>query len=377
MTKKCIDWLNNNTKSSPKLVFDLEEVKNNYHRFKRNFKNIKPYYAVKANPNKKILLLLKKLGSNFDCASISEIIQCYKLKVSPGKISYGNTVKKSEDIKKAFNIGVKLFAFDCENELVKLSKFAPGSEVYCRIQVPNGGAEWPLSKKFGCKPLEAEKLMIKAAELDLKPIGLSFHVGSQQLSVKSWDTAIRISSNIYKKFNKKYFKLNFLNIGGGMPVDYKGKKIDFEAHAKNIIKKIKKNFNGFIPNKIIAEPGRFLVASSGVLESEIILIKNSIKSEMNWLYLDVGRYSGLAETEGEAIKYKIETVKSYKNNNVKYIIAGPSCDSHDILYQKNLYNLPKNINIGDRVRIYPAGAYTTSYETSFNGIKKIKKIFLD
>ena len=374
MTKKCIEWLNNNTNSSPRLVYDLERVKENFSQFVKSFGHIKPYYAVKANPSVKIVELLNRLGSNFDCASINEIKICTDLGISARKISFGNTVKKSDDIKKAFKLGVKLFAFDCEEELLKIKKFAPRSNVYCRLEVYNGGAEWPLSKKFGCSSKETEYLLIKAKKIGLNPVGLSFHVGSQQLKKTTWEKAIKTSSQIYKKFKRKYFELSFLNIGGGMPVNYENKKIDFKDYAKNILNLIHKYYDEAIPENIIAEPGRFLVASAGVLESEVILIKK--KEDIRWVYLDVGRYSGLAETEGEAIKYKIEFYRNNKVKKVKYIIAGPSCDSHDILYQKKLYTLPKNIKPGDKLRIFSAGSYIISYQSEFNGIKKIKEIFL-
>ena len=346
MTKKCVEWLNNNRNTTPRLVYDLEKVKENFSQFVKLFGVIKPYYAVKANPSVKIIALLNKLGSNFDCASINEIKVCTDLGISAKKISFGNTVKKSDDIKKAFKLGVKLFAFDCEEELLKIREFAPRSNVYCRLEVYNGGAEWPLSKKFGCSSKELEHLLIKARKIGLNPLGLSFHVGSQQLSKKTWEKAIKTSSQIYKKFKKKYFELSFLNIGGGMPVNYENKKIDFKDYAKNILNLINRYYDGATPENIIAEPGRFFVASAGVLESEVILIKE--KEDIRWLYLDVGRYSGLAETEGEAIKYEIEFYRKNKTKKVKYIIAGPSCDSHDILYQKKLYRF----DINKHVKIY-------------------------
>ena len=377
MTKKCINWLNENNGSSPKLVYDLEEIKENFLIFTKLFRKIKPYYAVKANPNEKILEVLRELDSNFDCASLSEVKKCINLNISPKKISFGNTVKKSNEIKKAFKLGVNLFAFDCEEELLKIAAYAPNSDVYCRLQVSNGGAEWPLSKKFGCTSRELERLLIQAKELLLNPIGLSFHVGSQQLSINTWAKAINVSSKIYKKFNEKYFKLNFLNIGGGMPVDYSNNKINIKDYSKSIVNEIKKKYGTVIPKNIIAEPGRFLVASAGILECKVVLIKSRAKSDIKWLYLDVGRYSGLAETEGEAIKYRIELSKEKKEKKIKYIIAGPSCDSHDILYQKKLYSLSKNLRIGDKLRIYMAGSYIISYQSNFNGIKKIKEYFLD
>ena len=377
MTKKCINWLNKNNSSSPKLVYDLEEIKKNFLTFTKLFNGIKPYYAVKANPNEKILEVLRELGANFDCASLSEVKKCIDLNISPKKISFGNTVKRLDEIKKAFKLGVNLFAFDCEEELLKIAAYAPNSDVYCRLQVSNGGAEWPLSKKFGCASRELEHLLIQAKELLLNPIGLSFHVGSQQLSINTWVSAINTSSKIYKKFNEKYFKLNFLNIGGGMPVDYSNNKTNIKNYSKSIVNEIKKKFGPAIPKNIIAEPGRFLVASAGILECEIVLIKSKVKSDIKWLYLDVGRYSGLAETEGEAIKYRIESSKEKNEKKIKYIIAGPSCDSHDILYKKKLYSLPRKLSIGDRLRIYAAGSYIISYQSNFNGIKKIKEFFLN
>lgn len=375
MTKKCVDWLNSNSNSSPRLVYDLEKIKKNFFQFTKLFRSIKVYYAVKANPSRKILTLLKKLGSNFDCASINEVEVCIGLGISARKVSFGNTVKKLDDIKKAYKLGVHLFAFDCEEELLKIGEAAPRSSVYCRLEVDNGGAEWPLSKKFGCCEKELEYLLIKAKRIGLNPIGLSFHVGSQQLSKKTWEKAIKVSSNIYKKFKKKHFELNFLNIGGGMPVDYDNKKIDFKNYAKNIINLIDRHYGELKPDSIIAEPGRFLVANAGILESEVILVNK--KENVKWLYLDVGRYSGLAETEGEAIKYKIVSTRKNREKKTNYVIAGPSCDSHDILYQKKLYKLPKNIKAGDKVRIFSAGSYIISYQSEFNGIKKIKEIFLE
>ncbi len=377
MTKKCLDWLEKNSSKSPNLVIDLDEVKSNYNKFTKYFKGIKPFYAVKANPNKNIISLLNKLGCNFDCASIKEIKDCIKLDVDPQKISYGNTIKKADDIKKAFILGINLYAYDCEAELYKISKSAPRSKVFCRIQVPNGGAEWPLSRKFGCLPSLSENLLIRAVDLKLNPIGLSFHVGSQQLSTKTWDISIKLTANIYKKMAKKNMHLNFINLGGGVPVDYRSKKKNIKEYSNDIKNSLKKHFGKNIPAEVILEPGRFLVASAGILETEVILVTDKNYGKDKWAYLDVGRYNGLAETEGEAIKYNIK-VKGYnKCITCKYILAGPSCDSHDILYEKYLYELPQALKIGDRVRIYCAGAYTTAYQSNFNGIKKIKETFLD
>ena len=378
MTDKCLQWLEKNKPASPALVFDLSSVEKNFNYLKRLYKNIEVFYAVKANPNKKIIKLLNSLGSFFDCASIGEIEVCISSKVSPEKISYGSTLKKADDIDRAFKLGIKLFAFDSIEELIKISKKAPGTDVFCRIMVPNGGSEWPLSKKFGCSNKTAESLILEAKKLGLNPIGLSFHVGSQQLSLETWKRAISYASSIFKKLSKKNIILGFLNLGGGIPASYKNKICNSKIYSSNILKSIDKSFGNLKPVRIIMEPGRFLVAEAGVIETEVILVSSRDKrNKKRWVYIDVGRYNGLAETEGEAIHYEIraKSLKQVKKEN--FILAGPSCDSHDIIYKKKECMLPKDLKCGDKLRILATGAYTNVYSSNFNGIKNITEYFIE
>ena len=378
MTDKCLQWLEKNKPASPALVFDLSSVEKNFNYLKRLYKNIEVFYAVKANPNKKIIKLLNSLGSFFDCASIGEIEVCISSKVSPEKISYGSTLKKADDIDRAFKLGIKLFAFDSIEELIKISKKAPGTDVFCRIMVPNGGSEWPLSKKFGCSNKTAESLILEAKKLGLNPIGLSFHVGSQQLSLETWKRAISYASSIFKKLSKKNVILGFLNLGGGIPASYKNKICNSKIYSSNILKSIDKSFGNLKPVRIIMEPGRFLVAEAGVIETEVILVSSRDKrNKKRWVYIDVGRYNGLAETEGEAIHYEIraKSLKQVKKEN--FILAGPSCDSHDIIYKKKECMLPKDLKCGDKLRILATGAYTNVYSSNFNGIKNITEYFIE
>ena len=378
MTNKCFEWLEKKKPESPALVFDLSVVRKNFYKLKSLYKNIEVFYAVKANPNNKIIKLLNSLGSSFDCASIGEVESCINAKVSPEKISYGSTLKKECDIDKAFKLGVNLYAFDSYEELLKISKKAPTSNVFCRIMVPNGGSEWPLSKKFGCSHKTAEKLILQAKKLQLNPIGVSFHVGSQQLSLETWKKAISYASKVYKSLSKKEIILSFLNLGGGMPTTYKKKSNNSKTYAYNILKSINETFGNLKPIRIIIEPGRFLVADAGVIETEVILV--SSRGETNkkrWVYIDVGRYNGLAETEGEAIHYEIRSKNSMKVKKENFILAGPSCDSHDIIYKKKDCILPNNLKSGDKLRIISAGAYTTVYSSSFNGIKNITEYFIE
>ncbi len=378
MTDKCLRWLETKQPESPALVFDLSAVKKNFNFIKNLYKNIEVFYAVKANPNKKIIKLLNRLGSSFDCASIEEIKYCISSSVSPNNISYGSTIKKEVDIEEAFKLGVNLYAFDSYEELTKISKKAPGSYVFCRLMVANGGSEWPLSKKFGCSSKTAEKLIFKAKKLKLNPIGVSFHVGSQQLSIETWKKAIACAANVFKSLSKKDISLSFLNLGGGMPITYKKKICDSKIYSANILNSINQSFANLKPARIIMEPGRLLVADAGILETEVILVSSrNQNNKKRWVYIDVGRYNGLAETEGEAIHYQIKPKSSKKIKKENFVIAGPSCDSHDIIYQKKECFLPYNLKSGDKLRILSAGAYTTVYSSKFNGLKNITEYFIE
>ncbi len=360
---------------TPFLVIDLSLVSKSYKELKQSFPNSKIYYAVKANPAKEILNCLKNEGSFFDVSSKNEIKLCLSLSIKPSHLSFGNTVKKEKDILWAYKKGVELFAFDSIEELNKIENNAKNSKVFCRLQVPNHGANWPLSKKFGCSVSMAKELMLEANKRNLKPIGLSFHVGSQQTNINRWIESLKLCFEVYLYLKENNIFIDFINIGGGIPVDYEDFNFDIKSFSQELNNAIK---NIFIkePINIILEPGRSIVAKSGIIESEVILVSKKNKHDKKrWVYLDIGRFGGLAETESEAIRYKIIPV----NNNSKCSsvnIAGPSCDGADIIYENHNYELPINLKSGDKVRFYSAGAYTSVYVSDFNGLQRLKEYFI-
>ena len=185
--------------STPFLVIDQERVAENYRTFSDNFKNVQVFYAVKANPHSDVLSRLVSEGASFDCASLNEILMVIECGGEIDKISFGSTIKKASDIAKAFQLGVRHFAFDALEELDKIAKYAPDSNVMCRILVNDlgKGSEWPLSRKFGCDAIMAIELLAKATTIGLNPRGISLHVGSQQLSVSAWDAAIAQAKYIF------------------------------------------------------------------------------------------------------------------------------------------------------------------------------------
>lgn len=357
---------------TPFLVIDLDVITTNFRALRRTLPRADVFYAVKANPAPEVIKHLVGLNSNFDVASAAEIDLVFTAGAKPEQVSFGNTIKKEADIVYAYKRGVRLFAFDSEAELEKLARSAPGAHVFCRILTDCEGADWPLSRKFGCEVSMARDLLIKARALGLKPYGVSFHVGSQQTRADQWGIALKQAAELFTSLKTEGISLGMVNIGGGLPAHYRDKVASVDSYAVAIRGAMKKHFGATTP-RVIIEPGRSLVGDSGILEAEVVLVsKKSYVDDVRWVYLDIGKFGGLAETHDEAIKYRIETL-GRKGATAPVILAGPSCDSVDIMYEKFKYELPLSLQVGDRIRFHATGAYTSSYSSvGFNGFPPLK-----
>ena len=362
---------------TPFVVIDTSIISESYDELVRNFPFAKIYYAVKANPAVEIAEMLRDKGSNFDIASIYELDKILRLGVSPDRVSYGNTIKKARDIRYFYESGVRMYATDSEADLRNIAKAAPGSRVYVRILTEGStSADWPLSRKFGCNPDMALDLLILAKQLGLEPYGLSFHVGSQQRDIDVWDAAIAKVKVIFERLKEEDgIALKMINMGGGFPANYITKTNSLETYAAEITRFLKEDFGDELP-EIILEPGRSLVANAGVLVSEVVLVARKSRTAVErWVYTDVGKFSGLIETMDESIKFPIWTEK--KGEMEEVIIAGPTCDSADIMYENYKYGLPLNLASGDRLYWFSTGAYTTSYSAvEFNGFPPLKAYYI-
>ena len=373
MTARIREFLKNRKDEGPCLVLDIDVVRDNYLAFAKALPDTRVFYAVKANPAPEILKLLVELGSCFDVASVSETETVLAAGCTPDRISYGNTIKKESEIAAAYRLGVTLFAVDCEAEVEKVARAAPGSRVICRIHCDGSGSEWPLSRKFGCEPDYAVDILELAHRRGLVPHGVSFHVGSQQHNIEAWDRALASTASIFRGCAERGITLNMVNLGGGFPAKYLRKTPKLESYGKAIFRALRRHFGNQIPETIV-EPGRGLVGNAGVIEAEVVLIaKRSPEDEVRWVYLDIGKFHGLAETIDESIRYPIRTTKD-RDEMAPCIIAGPTCDSVDVLYEKNPYPLPVSLAIGDKVLIEATGAYTTTYSSvGFNGYPPLRQ----
>ena len=271
---------------------------------------------------------------------------------------------------------MSLFAFDSAEELQKLAQHAPGARVYCRILVENEGADWPLSRKFGTTVEQARALMLRAADMGLDPYGLSFHVGSQQTTTRAYEVAIGKVAMLFTDLTEAGVNLRMINLGGGFPTRYRDDVPEIDQFGDAIMTAMTGHFGNALPEMLI-EPGRFIVGDAGVVSAEVVLVSRRDPDDpVRWVYLDIGRFGGLAETEGEAIKYRILTQHDGTPMG-PVAIAGPTCDGADILYEKSNYRLPLALASGDRVELLSTGAYVTTYASQrFNGFAPLAEHYL-
>ncbi|MBF9028977.1 type III PLP-dependent enzyme [Rhodobacterales bacterium HKCCE3408] len=372
---RCETFIRANAFDKPTLVLDIERVAEQFHALKAGLGRADIHYAVKANPAREVIERLVNLGSHFDAASRGEIELCLSLGASPDTISFGNTVKRASDIAFAWNVGVTLFAADAEEELEKIAEHAPGAQVYIRLIVEASGADWPLTRKFGTTRGKALKLLGMARDLGLEPVGFSFHVGSQTRDPAMWSDTLDQVAAIWGEAQEAGFGLTLINIGGGFPAYY-GQEIAHPTYyAARVMEQVDARFAD--ATRVMAEPGRGLVAEAGAIAAEVLLVSKKSDDDLHrWVYLDIGKFSGLAETIDEAIRYQFVTDRDHEDTGA-CILAGPSCDSADVLYEKRPVSLPLGLKAGDKVIIRNCGAYTSSYSSvGFNGFPPLDVIVI-
>ena len=376
MTPKIARFLAQHQPATPCLVLDVDRVEQNFRALRDALPLARIYYAVKANPAHQVLERLVGLQSHFDAASIEEVIACLDAGAQPQAISFGNTIKKVSAIRRAHEAGVTMFAFDSREELEKLAQHTPGARVYCRILVENEGADWPLSRKFGTTIESARELMLAAGDMGLDPYGLSFHVGSQQTTTRAYEVAIGKVAMLFTDLTEAGVNLRMLNLGGGFPTRYRDDVPEIDQFGNAIMTAMTEHFGNALPEMLV-EPGRFIVGDAGLVCAEVVLVSQRDKNDpVRWVYLDIGRFGGLAETEGESIKYRITTPHDGGTTG-PVAIAGPTCDGADIMYEKSNYRLPLALTSGDRVELLSTGAYVTTYaSTRFNGFAPLAEHYL-
>ncbi|NQT06570.1 MAG: type III PLP-dependent enzyme [Candidatus Omnitrophica bacterium] len=355
---------------APFMIIRRCVLERQYRRFRKCLPEVTPYYAIKANPHPSIVKTFVKLGANFDVASAAEMKQVIRLGASPGKVIFANTIKTEADIITARRRRVRLMTFDNEPELYKIAKQYPKAHVLVRIKVANEGSVIELSLKFGADPEHAFFLLKKAKALGLKPMGVSFHVGSQSTNVENYLQAIEISAGIFKEAKKSGMPLKILDIGGGFPIQHFDNEIgiNFERMASQIRHQMKALFDRNV--KFMAEPGRFLVGPAGILVTQVI--GRTFRNNKNYYYLNEGIYGAFSGMVFDHCKYEFKTLR--RGQKFLSALAGPTCDSFDTLAMNE--EVPE-LYVGDVVYVKNIGAYSTASATmGFNGFPPAKIVMV-
>ncbi|MEV7097512.1 type III PLP-dependent enzyme [Amycolatopsis sp. NPDC051045] len=354
---------------TPCLVVDTDVVAARAREFGAAFPGALIRYAVKANPAPPVLDALVAAGIGFDVAGPAELELCLERGAGPADLAYGNPIKKPRDIAFAFERGVREFTSDAPGDVDHLGEYAPGSAVSIRVVLDAPDSATPFGRKFGCAPAEALDLVLRAAERGLRP-GIAFHVGSQQPDVTAWEIGIATAAKLFGEAAAHGVPMTRLNLGGGFATAHRTAVPPLAAYAATIESALAMSFPAGRP-ELLLEPGRVLVADAGLLRTEVVLVAH--RDERRWVYLDIGRYNGLAEAENEAIAYRFEPVDEHDGPGGPVVLAGPTCDGDDVLYQRTPYELPRSLRTGDRLDLPGTGAYTASYASvGFNGIEPLR-----
>lgn len=353
---------------TPYLLINLDKVREAYEKLHRYLDGLEIFYAMKCNPDLEIMKTILELGGQFEISSAYEMRRAVEAGADPKKLLFSNPIKTLDDIKEAFEAGVNHFAFDSYSEVDKLAEGAPGSNVYVRLAIPVHRSVVASEGKFGVSIEVARELTKYAKEKGLKPYGISFHVGSQNLDYKAWGHAIQYSAKLMNLLKKDHINLGFLDIGGGFPVTYDDVGRDNLDKISSIIKK---SLERYIPKdvRVVVEPGRYMVAASGIMVGSVMGLAQ--RFDRKWLHLDVGALNGLMESleTNNTLAFPVRDSKHSVDKDV-FTLTGPTCDSQDTI----LFDVPisSNIGVGDKIYFQYAGAYTTSLTDRFNGFPNPK-----
>jgi ornithine decarboxylase len=322
------------------------------------------HYAVKANPHPVLLRALAQAGCRFDVASPAEVRAALAAGAPASHLVHSNPVARRDHLAQAYALGVRLFVVDSTGEVGKVADAAPGSSVLVRIVTSGSGSDWPLSRKYGCTVDEAVDLLVRAGGLGLDPAGVSFHVGSQQRDPQAWAAPVQSAARVFAGVRAAGFRPWLLDLGGGFPARLDAEPRPVADYGRAIDAHLTAAFGADRPRTLV-EPGRGIVGDAGTVVTSVVGVVD--RGGARWVFVDAGVFTGLVETLDEAIRYRLETPGA-SGPTGPCVLAGPTCDSADVLYETTPVWLPLSLAEGDELRIHAAGAYSSCYSTvGFNG----------
>ena len=358
--------------TTPRLDLDVEVAVERFRGLAGMLPGAAIRYAVKANPHPALLRALVRAGCGFDVASPAEVGAALAAGARPVDLLHSNPIARRDHLRVCGLLGVRHFVVDSLQEVDKLADEVPGALVLARLLTSGAGSDWPLSRKFGCTPEHAIELLGRAAARGLRPVGVAFHVGSQQRDPQAWGPPIHAAAGVFAAMACAGRPLQLLDIGGGFPADHEGLTADLETYGRVIDGHVEAAFGDRRPQLVLG-PGRGIVGDAGTLVARVIAVID--RGERRWVHLDAGVFTGLVETLEEAIRYRLESDRH--GPSVPCVLAGPTCDSADVLYEHVPVDLPIDLREGDEIRFRTAGAYTTCYSTvGFNGFEPLPTVLV-
>lgn len=345
---------------TPLLVLSLEQIEKNYRLLRTHLPRVKVFYAIKANPHRRILELMRDLGSNFDVASDGEIMELSSLGVDGSRMIYANPMKTVNGLRACRNAGVGKMTFDSAGEIDKMARECPGATVLLRIRIDNSSAHVDLNKKFGAAREQALELLLKARDAGLDAAGIAFHVGSQTTSADPYLYALDIAREIFEEAAAAGMQLRIMDIGGGFPIPEPKVRFNLQEMLNQINARLDEDFPGV---EIWAEPGRFICGTAVNLITSVIGITE--RGGQPWYFLDEGLYGTFSGVLFDQWDFKLISFK--EGEQVAATFAGPSCDSLDIMFRGKMTVRQEE---GDLILVPICGAYTSASATTFNGFSK-------
>ena len=365
------DFLEDNHNEKPFYIIDLGEITNSYSNWMRLLPDVKPYYAVKCNPNHVILEALASLGVNFDCASESEMKTIIEITKDPTRIIFANPCKMTSQIRYARANDVDCMTFDCEEELYKIKLYHPYANLVLRLAVDDSQSKCKFNIKFGCKLKQVEELLTIAKTLKLDVVGFSFHVGSGCSSADNFYDAIGTCKTAVDIAKGMGIKISIIDIGGGFP------GVDKEVKFEDIAKRVNDGIHDFFTEEMevhglrfIAEPGRFFAERTHTLVLNVIgkkiVVDDTTDEKINVYYLNDGIYGSFNCIYFDHSNPTILPFNERDGKLQKSRLFGPTCDSIDLIAKEIM--LP-DLAISEIVYIENFGAYTVASSSNFNGFK--------
>lgn len=345
---------------TPLLVLSLEQIEKNYRLLRTHLPRVKVFYAIKANPHRRILELMRDLGSNFDVASDGEIMELNSLGVDGSRMIYANPMKTLNGLRACRNAGVGKMTFDSAGEIDKMARECPGATVLLRIRIDNSSAHVDLNKKFGAAREQALELLLKARDAGLDAAGIAFHVGSQTTSADPYLYALDIAREIFEEAAAAGMQLRIMDIGGGFPIPEPKVRFNLQEMLNQINARLDEDFPGV---EIWAEPGRFICGTAVNLITSVIGVTE--RGGQPWYFLDEGLYGTFSGVLFDQWDFKLISFK--EGEQVAATFAGPSCDSLDIMFRGKMTVRQEE---GDLILVPICGAYTSASATTFNGFSK-------